>query len=224
MIVICLLAVASGADDFSQLQTSRTFTLADQKTVELKVLDWNERKKQFQVENDKGRKVWVSPDSFSEEDQSYFKEWIQAKWFLSNTKLYVSTKQAERGGYVSYDVSIQNKTPVDYSKVTMHYEVERVVDHYETGETKDTNVPGKIFIGLIKSGSRRDFKTQPVKAGETYEQVRTSEPTRVTSGVGYTYTNMVQRKIGREKVIGLRLKFHGPMLNGTRIIREVYIN
>jgi Ni/Co efflux regulator RcnB len=224
MIVICLLAVASGADDFSQLQTSRTFTLADQKTVELKVLDWNERKKQFQVENDKGRKVWVSPDSFSEEDQSYFKEWIQAKWFLSNTKLYVSTKQAERGGYVSYDVSIQNKTPVDYSKVTMHYEVERVVDHYETGETKDTNVPGKIFIGLIKSGSRRDFKTQPVKAGETYEQVRTTEPTRVTSGVGYTYTNMVQRKIGREKVIGLRLKFHGPMLNGTRIIREVYIN
>lgn len=224
MIVMGLMAITSGADDFLQLQNPRTFTLADQKTVTLKVMDWNEQKKKFQVENDKGRRVWVSPSSFVEADQLYFKAWIQAYWFLSNNKLYVSAKKAERGGYISYTVSVQNKTPVDYAKITMHYEVERIIDHYETGDQEDKNVPGKIFVGLIKSGAQKTFQTQAVKAGETYEMVHTSEPTRVSSGVGYTYTNRVQRKTGKEKVMGMRLKFHGPMLDNTQIIREVHIN
>jgi len=223
-VVVGLVAIQAGAEDFSQLHKPRLFTLLDDKTITLKVLDWNGQSKKFQVENDKGRKVWVKPESFIEPDQSYFKEWIAAKWFLSNQKLYVSAKRAERGGYVSYNVSVQNKTPVDFAKVTMHYEVDRIVDNYDTGEEEDKNVPGKIFVGLIKAGSQRDFKTQPVRASETYIGVRTPDPVLVTSGMSYTYTNVVQRKTGKEKVNGVRLKFHGPKLGDVRIIREMYFD
>ncbi|WP_372796209.1 hypothetical protein [Pontiella sp.] len=213
----------AAAEDFSQLHTPRAFTLSNNQTLTLKVLDWNEQRKRFQVESEAGRQSWISPNHFSNEDQAYLKEWIAAKWFLSNDKLYVSARRTERSDHVSYDVSIQNKTPVDYDQVLMKYEVQRVLDNYETEELENISVPGKNFIGRINAGDRRDFKTQPVKAAETYRMVYTPEPVRVTSGVGYTYTNEVPRKTGKQKVTGVRLLFHGPKLGGVQIIKEVII-
>lgn len=224
MVSLCWLVVPALADNFTQLQTPREFTLQDGQTLTLKVIDWNEQNKKFQVENEKGKRTWISPKSFQDSDQAYFKEWIIAQWFLSNDKVYVSAKRAMRHDHVTYNVSIQNKTPVDYDKVTLKYEVVRVLDNYETKKQEDKNVPGKIFVGSLKAGSRRDFKTQPVRASETYVMVETKDPVRVTSGVGYTYTNEVPRKVGKEKVNGVRLKFHGPKLNGAQIIREVKID
>lgn len=222
-ILVNLMTSQSIADNFSQLQVPRAFTLQDDQTLILKVLDWNEQNKKFQVENDKGKRTWISPSNFKDSDQAYFKEWIIAHWFLSNDKVYVSAKRTLRYDHVTYSVSIQNKTSVDYDKVTMKYEVMRVLDHYETKEQEDKNVPGKIFVGSLKAGSRRDFKTQPVRASETYVMVPTPDPVRVTSGVGYTYTNEVPRKVGKEKVNGVRLSFHGPKLDGVQIVREVCI-
>ncbi|QBG49172.1 hypothetical protein EGM51_17875 [Verrucomicrobia bacterium S94] len=217
-------AIRSVAEDFSQLHTSREFTLSDQKTISLKVLDWNEQRKQFRVENEAGRTSWISPKHFSDEDRAYLKEWIAAKWFLSNDRLYVSAKRTDRNDHVWYDISIQNKTPLDYEKVAMKYEVLRVLDNYDTGGQDTINVPGKIFIGRIHAGGRRDFKTQPVKAAETYKMVYSPEPVRITSGVGYTYTNEVPRKTGKQNVTGIRLQFHGPKLNGVQIVKEVFID
>jgi hypothetical protein len=222
LVLLSLATLTSSAEDFSQLHNPRIFTLTDDKTLTLKVLDWNEQRKRFYVENETGQKSWVSPDSFTDADRSYLKEWIVAKWFLSDDKVYVSARRTTRGDHVSYDVSIQNKTSVDYEKVTMKYEVERVLDHYETGELENINVPGKIFIGRIESGSQRNFKTQPVKADEVYKLVHTPEPVRVTSGVGYTYTNEVPRKTGKQKVNGVRLQFLGPKLDHVQIVKEVH--
>ncbi|MDF7823732.1 hypothetical protein P4B35_06875 [Pontiellaceae bacterium B12227] len=224
MLMVSLIAFQAVAEDFSQLQKPRAFTLLDDKSVTLKILDWNPQRKKFHVENNNGKRVWVSPGTFIEADQSYLKEWISAHWFLSNNKLYVSAKREARGGYVSYNVSIYNKTSVDYAKVSMNYEVERIWDNYETGGEENKNVPGKIFIGLIKAGSHRDFQTQPVRASETYKMIHSTEPVRVTSGVGYTYTNEVPRKTGKEKVNGIRLKLLGPKLDNVRIIRDVHID
>lgn len=224
MFMVGLAAIQTVADDFPQIQTSRAFTLLDGKTVTLIVLDWNPQRKKFHVQNSKGKKVWVSPGTFTDADQSYLREWISAHGFLSNNKLYVSAKREARGGYVFYNVSIHNKTSVDYEKVTMKYEVERVWDNYDTGEEENKNKPGKIFVGTIKAGSHKTFKTQPVRASETYIMVPTPKPVLVRSGVGFTYTNEVPQKTGKEKVNGIRLKFHGPRLGNDPVIREVYIN
>jgi hypothetical protein len=224
MLVVGLAASRAFADDFTQLQKPRVFTTADGKEVTLKVLDWNPQRKKLHVENDKGKKVWISPRTFKDADQSYLKEWISAHGFLSNNKLYVSAKREDRGGYVSYNISVHNKTAVDYEKVTVKYEVERVWDNYDTGEEENKNKPGKIFVGTIKAGSRKTFKTQPVKASETYIMIPTPKPVLVRSGVSFTYTNEVPQKTGKERVNGIRLKFQGPRLENERIIREVYIN
>lgn len=223
MVLVTLGAIQAVAEDFSQLQKPRVFTLLDDKAVTLKVLDWNPQSKKFHVQNSNGKRIWVSPVKFTYTDQSYFKEWISAQWFLSNNKLYVSAKRVTKGDHVYYNVSVDNKTAVDYAKVTMHYEVERVWDNYESGEEEDKNVPGKIFIGLIKSGSRKAFKTQPVRADETFITVYSPDLVKVSSGMGFTYTHDVPKKTGREKVNGIRLKFHGPKLDTIQVIREVYI-
>ncbi|MDF7799354.1 hypothetical protein P4C99_07755 [Pontiellaceae bacterium B1224] len=222
LVLVSLVASLAVADDFSQLHKPRVFTLLDDKPVTLKVLGWNPQSKKFHVESGNGNRIWISPAKFKDKDQSYFKEWISAQWFLSNNKLYVSAKRVTKGDHVSYNVSVHNKTSVDYAKVSLNYEVERVWDNYESGEEENKNVPGKIFIGLIKAGSQKAFKTQPVRADETFRTVYSPDLVRVSSGVGYTYTHEVPEKTGKEKVNGIRLKFLGPKLDNVQIIREVY--
>jgi hypothetical protein len=222
--MVGLAALRAVADDFSQLHKPRVFTLPDGNALTLKVLDWNPQRKKFHVENSKGKRVWVNPGTFAGADQGFLKEWISAQGFLSNNRLYVSAKREAKGGYVFYTISLHNKTSVDYEKITMKYEVERVWDNYDTGNLEDKNVPGRIFVGSIKAGSHKTVKTQPVKASETYVMVRTPEPVLVRSGVGFTYTNEVPQKTGKEKVNGIRLKFQGPRLGNDQITREVYID
>lgn len=222
LFLVGLVAIQAVAEDFSQLQKPRAFTLLDDKAVTLKVLNWNPQSKKFHVESSNGKRIWISPGKFKDKDQSYFKEWITAHWFLSNNKLYVSAKRVTKGDHVYYNVSVHNKTAVDYAKVSLNYEVARIWENYESGEEEDKNVPGKIFLGLIKSGSHKAFKTQPVRADETFITIYSPDLVKVSSGMGFTYTHEVPKKTGREKVNGIRLKFHGPKLDNVQVIREVY--
>lgn len=113
--------------------TFRTFTVSDGRTLKAKILSYDERKEQVQIQREDKQKLTVSPTSFTEKDQTYIKKWYAAQVFMSPNLLKLELKRNEsettkkehevdmsqlnsgrRGGSGITQVAVDKRTPVKY--------------------------------------------------------------------------------------------------------------
>ena len=76
--------------------TYRTFTDVKGREINAKIISYDAAKGRIEVERKDGNCVWVAPAIFSDADQAYIKQWIEADLMLSENTLRISFKKKSK--------------------------------------------------------------------------------------------------------------------------------
>lgn len=81
----------------TQAQEYRTFTAADGRKLEARIIQYNGVTGKVQIERADKKKLTVGKEAFSEEDQAYILKWEATQAFLSPSKFKLDVKRVEVG-------------------------------------------------------------------------------------------------------------------------------
>jgi len=206
-------------------ETFRIFTATDGRVIEAKIVSWNPTSRKLQIERNTGRKVWVKPDIFSEEDLTYIKTWISANQFQSNAKFRIKAdkvngKSTDSGRDIHYDLSFDNRTGMPLENVKVDYRL--YIDESGHNGRKDTErcVGGQINAEDIPEGKRIKVSTTEERLNKIYKQVAYTESETDIYGYTRTWTAYENKKVQEDRVQGIWLRISGPSIDGKPVVRE----
>ena len=207
-------ACAAGESEF------RPFTSTDGRSIEARILEYNPSRNKLQIERITGKKIWVEPGIFSEEDRSFIRAWISAQDFLSPTKVRVSIDMKKKskgrtGDFVHYEITVQNRSSSDLENITFDYRFYVEGKAYRGRQDKDHCLKGTIKLDHLKVGEKTVVQTPVELMKETYESYTESD---VDAYGNITYSTY-QRKVWDEDARGIWLKIKGPKLEGNPLVR-----
>lgn len=212
----------------------RVFTDAQGRAIEARILSFDPVKSEVEIERKDGKRVWVSPTLFSEDDQRYVKGWVSAYRILSDECLQVSfekksgenfkkgmtdtenVKTASKGDMMRYEITLRNrsKLPIEGLKIEYRY----FVKIKGSGQTRDSmkKIPTmKKTVSRIDPGGRTSFSTDEIAVEIRYDKIR------VTDRFTGTFEGYEFRKVSEDELMGVWLKIYGPPLEGEAPVRDV---
>jgi hypothetical protein len=224
-------AIAAGAAEGSAAGAAegyRTFTDAEGRTVDAKILSFDAARGRLEIEREDGKRVRVEPGLFSEADQEYIKEWILADLALSDTNLRVSIKKDSEGSYGSkdeleegekmfYELDFNNRTdkPIEGLRIEYRY----FITQKGTGdeEDKEVQVAGSTSLATIAARQSLKVNTDVIEVKEIYEEVRESNYT--ADGVPINSTSLIKTR--EDELDGIWVRIYGPTVGGIPMTRDV---
>jgi hypothetical protein len=199
------------------------------KSLRAKVLAYDSFRKRVTLQKESGRTHNVDPGLFSDEDQTYIRNWLLARGFHSESKFKVSAKrkqfETEREQHVNtytgiqnsqttvkeigYEISLENRIAESLKNLTIeyciYYEQERASDGKQV--TDDGVKHGVLHIGQLAARAQANVLTDPVKLLR-----------HELNSDWYYYSGSENTQKG--KVIGIWLRVHLPLSDGQRITRQ----
>lgn len=199
------------------------------KSLRAKVLAFDNFRKLVTLQKESGRTHKVDPGLFSDEDQTYIRNWLLVRGFNSESKFKVSAKRKqfdvdrERhvNGYtglqnaqttvkeVGYEILLENRIAESLKDLTIEYCIYYEQERASSGKqvTDDGVKHGVLQIGQLASRAKANLITDPVKLFR-YE---------LNSDWHY-YSGAENTQKG--KVIGIWLRIHLPLSGGQKITRQ----
>lgn len=227
ILVFGLLAAVSFGDEF------RIFTDTQGRAIEAKVLSYDPVQGQVEIERKDGKRVWVSPRLFSEDDQRYVKDWVAAYRVLSEECLRISfdkqkidsfkqgmtDDQSDRpmkGDIVSFEVSLQNrsKKPIEGLKIEYRYFI-NVIGSGQAADLLKTTPVVQYTVRHIDPSDRASFTTEELRIETHYNKIPVWA--NATGGIsGFEYEKQTE-----DDLLGIWLKIYGPEVDGEAAVREI---
>jgi len=199
IIIFCLLltlvSVCRAADGY------RIFTDQQGRAIEARIIKFDPRTNQVEIERTDRRRVKVKPEIFSEKDQTYIRDWQLIKGFMSTSwfKITADKKVAEdwkdrvgsqgavQRNYekIVYSVNLQNGSSVALDNMRFEYRIFYEQEQLAPGGqvTEKHCVGGEEKLDNIGARSKADFVTKPIVIFDQsltggYDEYRSGAPTR----------------------------------------------
>lgn len=138
IIAMSMFAEGSVADD-----GCHTFTSSDGRTIQAKIIEFDSSRNKVRIKRDNGKLVWVPIDAFSENDQTYVREWHISTILFSNSNLAVAIdkKTGNSDSYhkvldgwqshypgikyndVTYSIKIDNRSNIPLGNLSVDYRI-----------------------------------------------------------------------------------------------------
>ncbi len=234
-ILSILVTVCMGSSLTASAETElRVFTDEQGRAIEARVVDFDAVKGSVQLEREDGQRFWVPPKLFSDDDQSYIKQWIAANRILSDDSLRISfdkdkvesfkkgltddaaATEHSKGQILRYEIVLQNRSKKPITGLKLEYRYFVMVSTDE-GESLKELGPRTISVDSIGAGERVTLKTENIAIGETYDRKRVEDPLRRAEDVvAYEYT-----KVSEDDLQGIWLKIYGPKIGDETAVRDV---
>ncbi len=206
-VLICLLfvgcvCVSARADD-----NYRTFTSTDGRTIEAKLVRYDDKKGEVFIERADKMRMWVKPDSFSNTDQNYVHEWIKAEQFLSERSLMISVEETKPNEFNQYDkvgfkLLFENRTgePMPNVRCEIHCCIRRT-NQSKTSESINWAVWDRP-PDVIQPG-RYSWKTREIYLASKRAKTRHVQAYDI------------------DEIEGVWIRLFGPPLDGKPVVRDV---
>ncbi len=199
------------------------------KSLRAKVLAYDSCRKRVTLQKESGRTHKVDPGLFSDEDQTYIRNWLLARGFNSDSKFKVSARrkqfEVEREQHVNkytgiqnaqttvkeigYEILLENRITETLKNLTIEYCIYYEQERASGGKqvTDDGVKHGVLHIGQLASRAQANLLTDPVKL---FRHELNSD--------WHYYSGAENTQKG--KVIGIWLRVHLPLSDGQRITRQ----
>ena len=184
--------------------------------VEGHIVRYDEHKNSIQFLAVSGKRVWVQPQDFSAEDQKYIQDWIDAKQFLSNTKLRTSIDKRTKNGVATYDLTFKNNSSRTIAQFVVEYKFHIEIEFFGAKDQERWK-SGRLTVGSLAPGADRTYTITSGEGGSKYKTVSVA----TTTYYGGTTYSQERHKVSTTYTRGFLLRMQGPHLDGTPIIREL---
>lgn len=200
-ILLVLAGAVRAAEDIAS--GYRIFTSKDGRAIEGRIVEYDARKGEVQLERRGAGTVWVTPDVFDEADQVYIHDWIAASTFLIPHHLQPEAEKNSlaRGGSrslsaetLNYTVTVKNKSSQPLAGLSVEYK-------YFIDYKGKKSMPDSI---RIESGSGELGDLEP-----NIKKEITTDPVVLESGYMFY-----------ETVRGLWIRLYGPKVAGEPLYRD----
>lgn len=207
----------------------RDFLGNNGKSIRAKVLAFDKIRKKVTIQKDSGRTHKVDVGLFSEEDQTYVREWQIAKGFNSESRFKISAKrkqfELDRKQHVhkysgvenaqttikqtGYEIRLESRIDTPLKNVAIEYCIYYEQERADCGKqvTDEGVMRGVLHIDELAPKAKTTLKTDPVK-------LRKHE----LNSDWYYYSGAGNKQQG--KVVGIWLRVHLPLSNGQRVTRQ----
>ena len=223
-LVLCLAVFTVMAEE-----QYRAFDSVDGRTIEARIVEYDANRGRLRIERRGGKTLWVTPDVFSDADQTYIKQWVEASMFMLESNLKVSIKKvnldktgSKKGAkkvteHVRYEITLQSraKEPLRVTRMEYCYYIE----DKKTGRGEDTerSESGNKTIRTLKPGESILLHTDTLGLDTLYhEQVETTR--------SYDGTTTIDRsivKLSEEDLRGIWVRIYGPKVDGRALYRDI---
>lgn len=209
MVKLLWVIIVAGFAFAAQGERLRTFTNQQGCSVRASILQYNDVTQKILLETGTGRRVWVDPAGFVEEDLKYVEGWVRSLPFRDSGAFRVALgrrdgawkttgKMGFSGGSrkersTTFALRLKNDSEVDLKNLRMEYCVFR--------EKKEQ---GNAYTA-IKHHSRR-IGDLPAAEGREIDAVR-SRCVRMSDGTS-------------DEIVGVALRVYLPVAGGEEIMRE----
>lgn len=206
----------------------RLFTDKEGRTVEAKVVKFDSRSGKVTLEKRNHRKVAVQASLFSETDQTYIKEWLSVRDFLSSSKFRISVvkkkgKMPTGSSQVKiakspshYEVSLIPSSGTSFGALQIEYCMYLNKDRNK-GEDTLSIVSVRIDEIQLVAGKKHIEKTKVVELFKYYS----ATSFRATSINGGTYIDYTYNKIAEDDLKGIRVRVFLTTSSGKVFMREI---
>lgn len=213
MIGLLALGVTAGQD---VLEKDRGWVDRQGRGVEGRIVQYNEYKNTLQFQTIHGKRAWIKPTDFSEDDQTYIEEWISADQFLANSKLQISIKKRTKNGISSYEMTFKNNSTRVIAGFKIGYKFHIEIESFK-GKDQEKWKAGSLSIASLAPKAKKTYTISSGEGGSKYQNVTVT----TTSYNGSTSSSVERHKVSTTYTRGVLLRLQGPSLDGTPIIREL---
>lgn len=217
----------------------RTFTSNDGKSINGRIVKYDASRGMVFFERDNNVQMWISPDVFCKEDQGYISEWIQADYFLSESKLCFSLskngkksmgskKELRKFETFYFDLTIRNtsETQITGLKVEYRYFINTTVYTWNNKTTSCNSILGKLEPISIAPRKTVKYQTPDIVLDEIYvvkEQVDRWRNNPGETGPATVETSNYYFKETSQDFKGVWIRIYGPLVGGVPSVRDICV-
>jgi tetratricopeptide (TPR) repeat protein len=228
----------------------RIFTDMQGRAIEAKLLEVDTSRKRIRLERTDGRKVWVSPSLFSEEDKAYIQKWVRTQTAFTEKNLKISMERIneEVDSSVFYGQkpsknqleSSAYQLPLKWAEKEeqLHFDVR--LKNESADPIEGFRIEYRYFIRMVRLGGGLDDVWSQVSGYIEMESINPGEEKLISTApvilgnyyrtasekTGSKYGNGTYEydnravKIGRDQLEGIWLKI-SDLVGGSSVLREV---
>ncbi|MBN2162837.1 MAG: hypothetical protein JXR25_01890 [Pontiellaceae bacterium] len=205
-VLICFLAGMIVQADSNGYQE-----LSDQsgRSLQVKLLKYDDVKKQLLIQTENGRQTWVSPSIFSEESAKYVWRWIETDRVLSDRSLQVTIRKRLDDDRLHYELTLDNRTGNSLPALKADYVIYVRQDGQNGTKDQIRCVGGKLEIEAIPPRKKVTFDTKStsmkLRSAPVFDGGRSSDTV----------------KLSEDKPLGVWIKIYGPFIDGVPCERDI---
>ena len=185
--------------------------LTDQsgRSLQVKLLKYDDVKKQLLIQTENGRQAWVPVTIFSDESAVYVRRWIETDRILSDKSLCVTVRKRLDDDRLHYELTLENRSGNALPSLKADYVIYVRQDGRNGTKDQMRYVGGKLEIDAIPIREKVKLETKSTAMKKS--------SSRILDG-GQSSDTMT---LSEDKPLGIWIKIYGPLIDGVPCERDI---